>query len=55
VHSAGPPGIPNGDGVGLHSMAERAAALGGHVDAGPGADGWQVRATLPGAPARVGR
>jgi signal transduction histidine kinase len=55
VGSAGPPGTPNGDGVGLHGMAERAAALGGHVDAGPGPDGWQVRATLPGAPARVRR
>ena len=31
VVSAGPPGVPNSEGVGLQSMSERAAALGGHV------------------------
>ena len=35
-------------GHGLRGMAERAAALGGHVDAGPRRDGgWRVRAVLP--------
>jgi signal transduction histidine kinase len=57
VHSAGPPGAPNAEGVGLAGMGERAAALGGHVEAGPEAAGWVVRATLPAAPrpAGVGR
>lgn len=54
VRSAGPPGVPNRAGAGLPGMAERAAALGGQVDAGPEGPGWQVRATLPTA-ARVGR
>jgi signal transduction histidine kinase len=53
VDSAGPPGVRNDDGVGLHSMRERAAAMGGVVTAGPQAGGWQVRATLPVAPYRV--
>jgi signal transduction histidine kinase len=39
---------PNGSGSGLRGMAERAAALGGRVDAGRQPDGgWQVHATLP--------
>jgi signal transduction histidine kinase len=39
---------PNGDGRGLRGMTERAAALGGRVEAGPRAEGgWQVHATLP--------
>jgi signal transduction histidine kinase len=37
-----------GDGVGLHSMRERAEALGGVVTAGPTESGWCVRAVLPG-------
>jgi signal transduction histidine kinase len=39
----------NGDaGHGLRGMAERATALGGHVDAGPRRDrGWRVHAVLP--------
>jgi signal transduction histidine kinase len=28
-------------------MAERAEALGGHVEAGPAANGWRVHAELP--------
>jgi signal transduction histidine kinase len=45
-------GQANGAGVtpghGLRGMAERAAALGGRVDAGPRAEGgWQVHAVLP--------
>jgi signal transduction histidine kinase len=54
VDSAGPPGAGNVEGVGLHSMRERAAALGGVVVAGPEATGWRVRATLPVAARRVG-
>jgi signal transduction histidine kinase len=35
-------------GLGLRGMAERAAALGGHVDVGPREDGgWRVHAVLP--------
>lgn len=34
-------------GVGLRGMRERAAALGGFVEAGPDGDGWVVKATLP--------
>ena len=35
-------------GLGLRGMAERSAALGGHIDAGPGdARGWRVHAVLP--------
>lgn len=36
-----------GTGIGLLSMAERASALGGTCEAGPGGSGWRVRATLP--------
>jgi signal transduction histidine kinase len=54
VDSAGPPG--NGSGMGLISMAERAAALGGTCTAGPGGHGWLVTATLPrGAVEGLGR
>ncbi|WP_164842415.1 sensor histidine kinase [Actinoplanes solisilvae] len=45
-----------GSGRGLTGMRERAAALGGTVQAGPRAEGgWQVRATVPtaAAPARL--
>jgi signal transduction histidine kinase len=42
---------PNGSGSGLRGMTERAAALGGRVDAGRQPDGgWQVHATLPLSP-----
>jgi signal transduction histidine kinase len=34
-------------GHGLQGMAERAEALGGHVEAGPADHGWRVRAELP--------
>jgi signal transduction histidine kinase len=35
-------------GLGLRGMTERAAALGGRVDAGPRAEGgWRVHAMLP--------
>jgi signal transduction histidine kinase len=37
-----------GSGNGLAGMRERAAALGGSIDAGPRPDGgWRVRAVLP--------
>ncbi len=45
VDSAGPAG--HGTGVGLLSMHERAGALGGRCEAGPGGRGWLVRAELP--------
>ncbi len=50
VESAGRPGVRNRDGVGLHSMRERAEALGGSASAGPSATGWRVHAVLPGCP-----
>lgn len=34
-------------GTGLAGLAERAAAVGGTIDAGPDGDGWTVRARLP--------
>ena len=43
--SSGPPG--SGTGLGVVSMRERAEALGGTCEAGPGGRGWLVRATLP--------
>jgi signal transduction histidine kinase len=45
VDSADRPGT--GHGLGLDGMAERAAALGGTLTAGPGGRGWLVRAALP--------
>ncbi|OLT11503.1 hypothetical protein BJF78_04935 [Pseudonocardia sp. CNS-139] len=40
-------GAPRGAGFGLAGMRERAALLGGRVEAGPGRDGWVVEAVLP--------
>ncbi len=37
----------HGIGLGLVSMRERAESLGGSCEAGPGGQGWLVRATLP--------
>jgi signal transduction histidine kinase len=45
VETGAPPG--SGTGVGLSSMSERAASVGGRCTAGPGGRGWQVRAELP--------
>jgi signal transduction histidine kinase len=45
VDSAAEPGT--GTGVGVISMRERAEALGGRCQAGPGGQGWLVQATLP--------
>lgn len=45
VESGAPPG--DGTGIGLGSMSERAASVGGHCSAGPGGRGWIVRAELP--------
>ena len=36
-----------GTGLGVVSMRERAESLGGSCEAGPGGNGWLVRATLP--------
>ena len=41
------PGPPSRAGYGLAGMRERAALLGGTLDAGPGAAGWTVEANLP--------
>jgi signal transduction histidine kinase len=43
--SSGAPGT--GTGLGVVSMRERAESLGGTCEAGPGGQGWLVRATLP--------
>jgi signal transduction histidine kinase len=46
-------GLPSG-GYGLAGLAERAALVGGRLDAGPTPDGWRVVLTMPvhaGAPA----
>ncbi|MEU9017420.1 sensor histidine kinase [Actinomadura sp. NPDC048394] len=44
----GPPSADGyGDGYGVRGMAERAAALGGTLTAGPGESGFRVRAWLP--------
>ena len=47
--SSGPPGTvaKPGTGLGVVSMRERAESLGGTCEAGPGGQGWLVRATLP--------
>jgi len=45
VDSAADPGT--GTGLGVPSMRERAEALGGACQAGPGGRGWLVQATLP--------
>ncbi len=47
--SSGPPGsvAKPGTGLGVVSMRERAESLGGTCEAGPGGQGWLVRATLP--------
>jgi signal transduction histidine kinase len=45
VDSCGVPG--NGRGMGLETMRERAEAIGGTCEAGPGGAGWRVRASLP--------
>ncbi|WP_232013898.1 sensor histidine kinase [Glycomyces terrestris] len=43
-----PPRPASGDGHGLQGMAERAALLGGEVDAGPDpVGGWTLRASIP--------
>jgi signal transduction histidine kinase len=52
VDTAAEPGT--GTGVGVISMRERAEALGGSCQAGPGGQGWLVRATLPGPGSRRG-
>jgi signal transduction histidine kinase len=41
----------SGGGYGLPGIAERVALLGGHVEAGPTAEGWRVEAVVPLAPA----
>ena len=50
VESSGVPG--SGRGMGLETMRERAEAIGGTCEAGPGGSGWRVRASVPvkGAP-----
>jgi signal transduction histidine kinase len=45
VDSAGAPG--GGRGMGLETMRERAEAIGGTCEAGPGGPGWRVRASVP--------
>ncbi len=47
VDSLGAPAAATGEGVGLHSMRERAEALGGQLSAGPTGGGWRVHAVLP--------
>ncbi|GAA0951787.1 hypothetical protein GCM10009550_31800 [Actinocorallia libanotica] len=43
----GRPARAHADGLGLIGMRERAAALGGSLDAGPARGGWAVHAVLP--------
>jgi signal transduction histidine kinase len=45
VESGGRPG--SGRGMGLSTMSERAEALGGSCEAGPGGAGWRVCACVP--------
>jgi signal transduction histidine kinase len=52
VDTASQPGSDPGSGLGLVSMCERAEALGGRCEAGPGGQGWLVTAALPLTPAR---
>ena len=47
VRNDGQSGPERTGGFGLIGMRERAEALGGHFDAGPGADGWVVQVELP--------
>ncbi len=48
VSDDGDPSVRNGSGYGLVGMAERAALLGGTLDAGPAPNrGWIIEATLP--------
>jgi signal transduction histidine kinase len=51
VDSSGAPG--HGSGMGLTSMRERAASVGGTCTAGPSGSGWLVHATLPLRPAQT--
>jgi len=41
-----PAGIGGGTGLGLAAMRDRAAALGGTLDAGPSDGGWVVKLTI---------
>jgi len=50
VDTAGAP--MEGHGMGVDTMRERAAVLGGSCQAGPSRDGWRVRASLPTTPTR---
>jgi signal transduction histidine kinase len=45
VDSGGVPG--NGRGMGLNTMRERAEAIGGTCEAGPGGAGWRVHVSVP--------
>jgi signal transduction histidine kinase len=47
VDSAGPAGPSRPGALGIVSMQERAEALGGRLNAGPGGSGWRVEAVLP--------
>jgi signal transduction histidine kinase len=47
VTDRGRGGSPDDEGSGIRGMRERAAALGGTLDAGPTATGFRVRAVLP--------
>ncbi|GLZ39144.1 two-component sensor histidine kinase [Actinokineospora sp. NBRC 105648] len=47
VRSDGRPAAHHAGGTGLISMAERADAVGGVLKAGPCAEGWRVRTSLP--------
>ena len=53
-HGGSPTGLPSG-GFGLTGLAERAALAGGRLEAGPHADGWRVRLTMPRARPEVPR